>query len=123
MSADRFTIDHIQPQSLGGSDQFENLALACRRCNERRSNLTAAIDPKTETEVSLFNPRLDFWMTHFVWSADSLKIVGLTPVGRATVNRLDMNDDNRTSLFIQTSRRIWIRMGLHPPSSDPKLVS
>ncbi|XZO04756.1 MAG: HNH endonuclease [Microcoleus sp.] len=23
------------PKSLGGSDDIENLALACRRCNER----------------------------------------------------------------------------------------
>lgn len=36
ISATRFTIDHIIPQSLGGSDDIDNLAYACRRCNERR---------------------------------------------------------------------------------------
>ena len=35
LSASRFTIDHITPRSLGGSDELENLALACRRCNEQ----------------------------------------------------------------------------------------
>ncbi|WP_228061538.1 HNH endonuclease [[Phormidium] sp. LEGE 05292] len=32
-SAAQFAIDRILPQSLGGSDQFSNLALACQRCN------------------------------------------------------------------------------------------
>jgi 5-methylcytosine-specific restriction endonuclease McrA len=27
------TIEHIQPQSHGGTDDIENLALACARCN------------------------------------------------------------------------------------------
>jgi HNH endonuclease len=31
LSANRFTIDLIVPQSLGGSDDIDNLALACRR--------------------------------------------------------------------------------------------
>ncbi|HEY9603120.1 MAG TPA: HNH endonuclease signature motif containing protein [Allocoleopsis sp.] len=38
LSANRFTIDRIIPKSLGGSDEIDNLALACRRCNERRYN-------------------------------------------------------------------------------------
>ena len=31
LSANRFTIDHLIPRSIGGSDEFDNLALACRR--------------------------------------------------------------------------------------------
>ena len=38
LSASRFTLDHLIPVSLGGSDNVDNLALACRRCNERRYN-------------------------------------------------------------------------------------
>lgn len=38
LSANRFTVDHVIPKSLGGSDDVNNLALACRRCNERRYN-------------------------------------------------------------------------------------
>lgn len=37
-SAALFTFDHLIPQSLGGSDEEENLALACHRCNGRRYN-------------------------------------------------------------------------------------
>lgn len=32
------TLDHIQPRSLGGSDDPENLRLACRQCNTLRGN-------------------------------------------------------------------------------------
>jgi HNH endonuclease len=122
VSADRFTIDHIVPQSLGGSDDLENLALACRRCNERRSNFIVGVDPETQQEVKLFNPRQYQWAAHFIWSADGTRILGITPVGRATCHRLDMNDDFRTTPFIQKSRRMWLRMGVHPPVSDPQIV-
>ncbi len=44
LSANRFTIDHVTPRSLEGSDEISNLALACRRCNERRYNFVAGID-------------------------------------------------------------------------------
>jgi hypothetical protein len=30
---------------------------------------------------------------HFRWSADGLRIIGLTPVGRATVVTLRLSDD------------------------------
>jgi 5-methylcytosine-specific restriction endonuclease McrA len=55
LSANRFTIDHIVPRSLGGSDDIDNLALACRRCNERRYNFVAGIDPETQEIVPIFN--------------------------------------------------------------------
>lgn len=48
-SSDVFTIDHLVPQSKGGSDELDNLALACRRCNERRYNFTTGIDPQTRS--------------------------------------------------------------------------
>jgi hypothetical protein len=87
LSSSPLSIDHIHPQSLGGSDDLDNLALACRRCNERRYNFTTGIDPETGVEVPLFNPRQQTWSEHFIWSADALKIVGKTSSGRATCNR------------------------------------
>lgn len=50
-----FTIDHLIPQSIDGSDELDNLALACRRCNERRYNFTTAIDPQTQEEVAVYH--------------------------------------------------------------------
>lgn len=123
INTDRFTIDHILPRSLAGSDEPDNLALACRRCNERRYNFTTGIDPQTQEEVPLFNPRQQKWSNHFSWTADGTKIVGITPTGRATCNRLDLNDEHHANRFIQTSRQIWTRVGLHPPKEDPRQIS
>lgn len=120
LSSAPLSIDHIQPQSLGGSNDLNNLALACRRCNERRYNFTTGVDPETGEEVPLFNPRQQIWSDHFLWSADALKIIGITPSGRATCNRLDLNDKRRDEPFIQNARQQWIAAQLHPPSDDPR---
>lgn len=104
-SADLFTLDHLVPQSLGGSDELDNLALACRRCNERRYNFTTGIDPETKLETLIFQPRQQVWAEHFIWTADGVKIVSLSPVGRATSNRLDLNDEFHNDEFIQRARR------------------
>ena len=34
------TLDHVVPQSRGGHDSWENLVLACVRCNVRKANRT-----------------------------------------------------------------------------------
>ena len=119
LSPDRFTIDHIMPQSLGGSDEADNLALACHRCNERHYNFTSAIDPQTQEEIPLFNPRQQQWYDHYLWTKDGTKILGTTPTGRATCNRLDFNDERRDEPSIQSARRFWVAAGWHPPQFDP----
>jgi hypothetical protein len=90
LSSAPISIDHIQTQSLGGDDDIENLALACRRCNEIRYNFTSGIDPTTGIESDLFNPRQQKWSTHFMWSSDGLEIIGKTSIGHTTRNRLDL---------------------------------
>ena len=35
-----FTIDHVMPRSRGGRDTWENLVLACVRCNIKKGNRT-----------------------------------------------------------------------------------
>jgi HNH endonuclease len=120
LSSAPLSIDHIQPQSLAGSDDVDNLALACRRCNERRYNFTLGLDPESNLEVPLFNPRHQEWSDHFMWSADGLRVVGKTSTGRATCNRLDLNDERRQGSFIQNARQQWIAGGLHPPDDDPR---
>lgn len=117
-SAARFEIDHIQPRSIGGLDTFENLALACQRCNSYRYNFTEGIDPKSQTFVKLFNPRLNQWNDHFVWEKGGLAVRGKTSIGRATCDRLDLNDQEHNDSAIIKARRLWIRGGWHPPSND-----
>ncbi|BAY48573.1 HNH endonuclease [Scytonema sp. HK-05] len=123
LSTSPLTIDHIMPKSLGGSDDADNLALACRRCNEQHYNFIVGIDPETQQEVSLFNPRQQNWSEHFIWAADGTKIIGITRTGRATCNRLDLNDERRADRFIQKSRRLWVQGGFHPPRQDPQQAS
>jgi 5-methylcytosine-specific restriction endonuclease McrA len=35
---DQLTLDHLRPSSKGGSNNPENLRLACRKCNSSRGN-------------------------------------------------------------------------------------
>lgn len=93
--------------------------MACRRCNERRYNYVAGIDPETQAIIPLFNPRQQQWKEHFVWQESGIVIQGITAVGRATCTRLDLNDERYPEQdSIRATRRLWIRTGLHPPSSD-----
>lgn len=74
-------------------------------------------------ETSIFNPRSQKWSDHFIWTSDGLNIIGITPIGRATCNRLDVNDDYHNQGFIKESRQLWIQGGWHPPIDDPRLSS
>lgn len=41
-SAGQLTRDHVVPRSRGGEDTWENLATACRACNQRKADRTPA---------------------------------------------------------------------------------
>jgi HNH endonuclease len=110
----RFTIDHIQPRSQGGSDDLNNLALACFHCNRKKYDKTSEIDPETGIESQLFNPRRNLWAEHFIWSSDQLQLLGLTSIGRATVVALECNRDRLVSI-----RAADIAINRHPPTNDP----
>jgi HNH endonuclease len=118
ISAARFEIDHIQPKSLKGSDSIDNLALACQRCNSHHYNFIQGKDPETLNAVYLFHPRQQVWNHHFIWSNDGCRIIGITEVGRATVNRLDLNDEVRSEGEIMYARKAWVKAAWHPPLSD-----
>ncbi|MBE9228868.1 HNH endonuclease [Phormidium sp. LEGE 05292] len=121
ISTSRFTIDRIQPRSLGDSDNSDNLALACSRCNQRRYNFIVGRDVETSAVLPLFNPRQQSWPDHFIWNADGIKIVGITPIGRATCERLDLNHERyRGERSIQEARALWVQAGWHPPLEDPR---
>jgi len=103
-------IEHIVPKSKGGTNDEENLWLACRSCNLFKSDQTHGRDPLTGRRVRLFNPRRQQWKRHFYWSEDSAFIIGCTACGRATVAALNLNN-----LVAVTVRRNWIAAGWHPP--------
>ena len=104
-------IDHIIPEAKGGTSADNNLWLACRRCNSYKGVKTDTIDPETGAETTLFNPRTQSWHEHFHWQEDGIQIIGFTPIGRATVIALRMNNE-----FILPARRHWVEAGWHPPT-------
>ena len=80
----------------GGSDEVDNLALACHRCNLHKGPNLSGVDPSTGGVESLFHPRRDQWREHFAFRGAYLE--GLTPSGRATIEVLVLNDARRVEL-------------------------
>lgn len=109
-----FTVDHVIPLSKDGKNTIENLALACFHCNGRKSNNITGIDPDSGNQVELFNPRRSLWNEHFIWSVDGLIIIGLTPIGKATIATLDLN--RKRIINIRAADKAINR---HPPPEDP----
>lgn len=109
----RLEIEHIVPISKGGSDEEANLWLACPLCNSYKGSQVEARDPETGIAQPLFNPRIDHWRDHFRWDDAGVKIVGTTPMGRATVTALKLDSDPDALLV----RSLWVQAGWHPPES------
>jgi hypothetical protein len=105
-------IDHIVPESLGGPTEEANLWLACPLCNAHKGARITVLDPNTGEIVRLFNPRQQKWVEHFAWTSEGDRIMGRTPIGRATVIALRLN---RPSLV--GARRAWVSVGWHPPEA------
>ena len=103
-------IDHIIPEARGGTQDEENLFLACPMCNSHKSDRVEAVDPETMVRVPLFNPRAQVWYEHFEWIEEGTVIQGKTPIGRATVATLGMNHPD-----VVAARRLWVIAGWHPP--------
>jgi hypothetical protein len=103
----RFHVEHITPRALGGGDDPDSLALACGPCNFAKGARITATDAETGREVALFHPRRDRWAEHFAWLDDGIRLVGISPPGRATVGALDYNSTLRLE-----ARRLWRALGL-----------
>ena len=89
-------IEHIIPKKHGGSDDMDNLALACIDCNLRKGSNLTGIDPEPNEVTALFHPRRHQWREHCAW--DGIYIIGKTAIGRTTVRVLDMNTDDQLAL-------------------------
>jgi hypothetical protein len=106
----KLEIEHIIPRARDGSDEESNLWLSCSLCNRYKGPQIMSIDPLGGTTVPLFNPRTQIWSEHFHWNPDGTLIIGLTPVGRATVAALQLNNEIAVEV-----RRNWVLAGWHPP--------
>ena len=97
-----FQIDHIVAEKHGGQTDQENLALACVHCNLYKGPNIAGLDPDSGQLVRLFHPRIDQWHEHFEFNA--ARIIGKTPIGRATVQVLAMNAEDLVRLRVELLR-------------------
>ncbi len=95
-------VDHIRAKKHHGRHTTENTCIACAHCNAAKSSNAAGYDP-----VPLFNPRQDTWEEHFLW--DGPLLVGQTPIGRATIDVLSINDP-----ICVDQREFLIKAGLFP---------
>jgi hypothetical protein len=84
------------PKKHGGDDDPSNLALACHHCNFHKGPNLTGIDPESGNITPLYHPRNEKWDVHFELRDET--IFGLTPVGRATIQVLNMNAAERVQL-------------------------
>jgi 5-methylcytosine-specific restriction endonuclease McrA len=110
-SGSRMVFDHIYPRAKDGETSFENVCLACRACNEYKSDTTEALDSSTDRLAPSFNPRRQKWQDHFEWIQGNTEIHGKTAVGRVTVATLQVNHG-----AIVVTRQRWVAVGWHPPT-------
>lgn len=102
-----FEIDHIA-QKHGGRTIAANLALACYYCNNYKGPNISGADPRSRAIVRLFHPRRPTWKRHFRWNGPVL--VGRTPIGRATISVLNINEAEAIS-----TRAMLMVAGVFPP--------
>jgi 5-methylcytosine-specific restriction endonuclease McrA len=108
---DPLSVEHIIPRAQGGSNDESNLALSCQGCNGHKYVAVSATDPVSEKEVPLYHPRQDVWADHFAWNPGFTEIIGKSPTGRATVERLHLNRESLVNL-----RFVLCLLGKHPPN-------
>lgn len=101
-----FEVDHIIPPVRGGTDDGDNLALACRACNLFKADHLTGDAGAPER---LFHPRRDDWAAHFHINEETGEITGSSLIGEATVTRLRMTAPPRLQ-----ARRLWRALGLFP---------
>lgn len=81
-------VDHFQPTSRGGTDDFDNLICTCPACNRFKSYYWPT--PESPVSFYLLHPRNDDLKEHIMEAADG-RLVGLTSRGRFHIRLLHLN--------------------------------
>jgi hypothetical protein len=100
-------IDHIILVKHRGETHENNLCLACLDCNRNKSSDFASFDPETGQVALLYNPRQQYWRTHF--RLEGAVIAPQTPEGRVTVYVLKLNHPLRVRV-----RQALLNGGAYP---------
>jgi len=104
-----FHLEHITPRKKGGDNSDHDLAFSCWNCNKKKVDDTDGRDPQSDEMVALFNPRTENWDTHFECDQATKEILGKTACGRATIERLQMNNPAQIE-----ARTLWEEIGIWP---------
>src|SRR6266487_6960680 len=89
-------VEHIIPRIHGGSDDTDNLALACVDCNLHKGTNLTGIDSQTNELTELFDPRRQKWENHFEWQR--IYLAGKTATGRTMIRVLKTNSEDQVAL-------------------------
>jgi len=67
----KLTIDHIIPKSKGGTDDWDNLVVACSSCNTKKGNklleqsglklVKKPMRPRTHLDLTIFQTKCEEW--------------------------------------------------------------
>jgi hypothetical protein len=98
-----FHVEHIIARQHGGTDDLGNLCLACQRCNAAKGPNISGRDQVSGEIQRLFDPRHQEWSEHFKFQGPM--IVGLSAIGRATVELLNLNERRRVQLRAEVQAR------------------
>jgi hypothetical protein len=93
----QLTMDHFQPRSRGGSNEFENVLYCCFRCNLYK----AAYWPLKADDPPLWNPRSEACELHLLVLPDG-RLYPISVSGEFTLTRLRLN---RPALLASRLRR------------------
>jgi len=91
-------VEHIVPIKHGAVTIQTTSRWLVSTANLHKGSNVAGYDPHTGLLTELFHPRRQKWAEHF--RRDGVVIVGLTAIGRATIEVLRMNSDEQLQLRI-----------------------
>jgi hypothetical protein len=108
----RYSLEHIHPRRQR-ADQLGKPSPGVPRLQRLQRRQNYGPRPGNQPPAPLFHCRQHRWQDHFAWSADSLEVVGLTPIGRATIALLRLN-----RLGLRNLRYALTAIQRHPPMDE-----
>lgn len=107
-----FSIDHIIPLAKGGNNEEKNLAYSCVKVATTRNGfIQRSLMPLLKRQF-LFSIQeyIHNWLEHYSWSEDFLQMIGISAIGRATIDFLKLNRKGVVNLRLAT-----LALEKHPP--------
>lgn len=67
------SVEHLKPRVFGGTDDYDNLDIACRKCNTDRSTRYMG------NWGSLMKDRMEYWQARLSYAAARKKLISWVP--------------------------------------------